>query len=206
MSNAFTHVGDFGVKDHRHARGTGKPVVVILDGLERLRLRARAQHHHDAGRGVHLVDRLHPVRELLTGECVAAFAHEDLVAQQRLATESFVTHGADAFQPVLVEFVGLGAVLGRVAVDQLVVVAFVADVGRRDRAHLEVFLPIVLIQRIEFRCLVDNGFGGRCWCDGACVRALRWCAGTHREGQCNDEWSYEAVRGHEWSPVGAIRR
>src|SRR3546814_9713564 len=108
-------------------------------------------------RSVELVDRLHPARELLAFELVAGIAHEDLVAQQRLALQPLRTDRLDLLEPAGDEVMRLLAVVLGQEIRQLVVVARIALEGRGQRVQLEVLLPVLRVHLLELGGLVAGG-------------------------------------------------
>ena len=86
--HAFAHVDDGLLEDHRRARRATQPVVVVLDGDERLRAGARAELRHRIGDVVELVDRQQPVGKLEFLERRLAVEREDLVRQPVLPGEA----------------------------------------------------------------------------------------------------------------------
>ena len=161
--DALAHVADRGVEQLRQLVAARQPVVVVLDRLERLRAGARAELHGETGQAAHLVDRHHPVRELLGLERVLRVAHEDLVAEQVLALQPVRAEVFERLQPARGEVVLLLAERGRAEVRQLVVVARIALEGRLQRVELQHLLPVLVVQGVEFLrlgLLGGRGLGG----------------------------------------------
>ena len=149
--DAFAHVADGLLEQHRKLARARQPVVVILHRLERLRAGAGAEHDCSSGEIAELIDRLQFAGKAIAVEMVLQVAQENLVGQQRLAIEAVGTDRFGLLLPAQVEVVILFAVFGREKVGQLVVVARIADKSRLQRIELERFLPEIRIQRVELR-------------------------------------------------------
>ena len=163
--HAFAHVHDGLVEDRRRLRRALQPVVVVLDGRERLRARAGAELREVVGDVLELVDGQQPVGKLEVLESRFAIEREDVVRETVLAGEAFGADGARAIEILLLERARLLLELGRQEIRQLGVVARVAGERGGDRVELEVLFPELRVQRVQLRGAVVGGLRGDCAAD-----------------------------------------